>query len=417
MSGVRDFVRDEIAQALKRKIMVVPVRVGRENNLPPIPRAKDLPSDIRDVVFYQKHDVVHENFARDIAALAEAISRVRRSRRRNRAFPWAWTAASIALFLSVLAYVWHTNTVKLIRAPSAQASAPAPGASEATREWARVDKSHIAELETFLRRHGSSPEADYARARIDNLKKQVAIAASPNTPAPAKRNSAPFDVMKSEASVYKIYTMRKNGIGTSTGFLVNGQRILVANYHALIDGEKYFVGYRNGGDGRLVETRVVDRRSSTDLAVLEALEDLPGQALPLGNFEPEKLANVAIVGFDPEVNQDPVHSLPELYARMRDPVNLAPTLRSGMVSRIYSATNTALSETQIINARTVQHTAPTKPGNIGGPLFDECGTVVGVNSFSQNAQGSYFSIHSSEVAHFLRELNISYSAASACKTS
>ena len=44
MSGVRDFVRDEIAQALKRKIMVVPVRVGRENNLPPIPRAKDLPS-------------------------------------------------------------------------------------------------------------------------------------------------------------------------------------------------------------------------------------------------------------------------------------------------------------------------------------------------------------------------------------
>ena len=30
MSGVRDFVRDEIALALKRKIMVVPVRVGRE---------------------------------------------------------------------------------------------------------------------------------------------------------------------------------------------------------------------------------------------------------------------------------------------------------------------------------------------------------------------------------------------------
>jgi len=65
MSGLRDFVRDEIALALKRKIMVVPVRVGRENNLPPLPRAKDLPSDIRDLVNYQKHDVVHENFARN----------------------------------------------------------------------------------------------------------------------------------------------------------------------------------------------------------------------------------------------------------------------------------------------------------------------------------------------------------------
>ena len=77
MSGLRDFVRDEIALALKRKIMVVPVRVGRENNLSPLPRAKDLPSDIRDLVHFQKHDVVHENFARDIAGLADAIARAR----------------------------------------------------------------------------------------------------------------------------------------------------------------------------------------------------------------------------------------------------------------------------------------------------------------------------------------------------
>ena len=84
-----------------------------------------------------------------------------------------------------------------------------------------------------------------------------------------------------------------------------------------------------------------------------------------------------------------------------------------MVSRIYSATNTALSETQVINARTVQHNAPINPGNSGGPLFDDCGTVVGVNSFSpKGAQGLFFSIHSGEVIRFLRELNISYAAIS-----
>src|SRR5262245_16220087 len=43
MSGSRDYVREEIAQALKRKIVVVPVRVGREGQLPPLPRAKHLP--------------------------------------------------------------------------------------------------------------------------------------------------------------------------------------------------------------------------------------------------------------------------------------------------------------------------------------------------------------------------------------
>jgi len=223
-----------------------------------------------------------------------------------------------------------------------------------------------------------------------------------------------FDVKKIEASVYKIYTMRKKGIGTGTGFLVNGRRILVTNYHVVADGEKYFVGYRDGGDGKLVEARVVERRSNIDLAILEAYEDLPGEALALADFEPEKLTNVVAVGFPgaADVKQDTaVHNRPELFARMREPSGFDSTLTPGMVSRIYSATNTALSETQIINARTVQHNAPINPGNSGGPLFDECGTVVGVNSFSpKDAQGLFFSIHSGEVIRFLRELNISYEA-------
>ena len=76
-----------------------------------------------------------------------------------------------------------------------------------------------------------------------------------------------FDVKKIEASVYKIYTMRKKGIGTGTGFLVNGRRILVTNFHVVAEGEKYFIGYRDGRDGKLVEARVVDRRGNIDLAV------------------------------------------------------------------------------------------------------------------------------------------------------
>src|SRR5689334_7268715 len=46
--------------------------------------------------------------------------------------------------------------------------------SDAAREWSRVDKTSIAELETFLSRHASSAEADYARARLATLKKQQA---------------------------------------------------------------------------------------------------------------------------------------------------------------------------------------------------------------------------------------------------
>ena len=42
-SGERDYVREEIAAALKRNIVVIPVRVGREGSMPALPRADDLP--------------------------------------------------------------------------------------------------------------------------------------------------------------------------------------------------------------------------------------------------------------------------------------------------------------------------------------------------------------------------------------
>ena len=77
-SGDRDYVREEIAAALARKIVVIPVRVGREGQMPPLPRAENLPEDIRELVLYQKHDVAHERFGRDIADLVQAIVTVRR---------------------------------------------------------------------------------------------------------------------------------------------------------------------------------------------------------------------------------------------------------------------------------------------------------------------------------------------------
>ncbi len=65
----RDFVREEIAAALKRGITVVPVLIERAE----LPRGEDLPEDIREMVYHQKHDVSHEHFGRDVDALTRAI--------------------------------------------------------------------------------------------------------------------------------------------------------------------------------------------------------------------------------------------------------------------------------------------------------------------------------------------------------
>ena len=71
--GEFDYVREEIAEALSRKLVVIPVRVGREGSLPPVPRIDELPRNIREIVLHQKHDVTHERFGRDIADLIDAM--------------------------------------------------------------------------------------------------------------------------------------------------------------------------------------------------------------------------------------------------------------------------------------------------------------------------------------------------------
>jgi formylglycine-generating enzyme required for sulfatase activity len=117
----RDYVREEIAAALQRRIVVIPVRVGREGQLPPLPPAGDLPSDISDLILYQKHDVTHERFGRDIAELVEAIKVVRRS---GLTTPQRWRGIGIMVGVCTLAMAY-------LGADYAGLPVPRPGSPEA----------------------------------------------------------------------------------------------------------------------------------------------------------------------------------------------------------------------------------------------------------------------------------------------
>ncbi len=140
-SGERDYVCEEISGALKRKIAIVPVRIGREGQLAPLPRPDDLPAEIRDLVHYQKHDVTHENFTRDVGALADAITAVRRHLGPGPRVPWGWVGAT-ALGVAVAGYggahyaglsVPWLQPSKAERPQPASASVP-PADAEAERQ-------------------------------------------------------------------------------------------------------------------------------------------------------------------------------------------------------------------------------------------------------------------------------------------
>jgi uncharacterized protein len=107
----RDYVRDEIAAALQRDIIVIPVMIGREANMPPLPLAQNLPENIRDLVLYQKHNIAHETFGRDAADLVAALKLVLLARRGPR--PWRAIAAAgvIALVLAGAAIGYWMNAL------------------------------------------------------------------------------------------------------------------------------------------------------------------------------------------------------------------------------------------------------------------------------------------------------------------
>jgi len=219
--------------------------------------------------------------------------------------------------------------------------------------------------------------------------------------------SRAFDSARVEPSVYKIYTFiaqpnKQYAVSSGSGFLISGRRYVMTNFHVIEGGEHIYIALRNGRELKMVEARPVERRPNVDLALLEAREDLPGEPLNLGEYEPEKLAEVIAIGFPgaANLNKDQGGALTDLDS----------TVTTGVVSRM-TFTNLKVSETQTLSARTVQHNSAINPGNSGGPLFDACGNVVGINTLQGlNSQGLFFSIHAGEVARFLRELDIPFAS-------
>lgn len=230
-----------------------------------------------------------------------------------------------------------------------------------------------------------------------------------------------FDARRVEPSVYKIYTFipEKNdqySISSGTGFLISGRRQVVTNFHVVEGGARFYIAFRSGREAKLVEARRVDSRPNVDLALLEAREDLPGEPLKLGEYEPEKLADVVAIGFPGAANLNK-ELVPGPDAQGVPLTDLDSTVTTGVVSRM-TFTNLKVSESQTLSVRTVQHNSAINPGNSGGPLFDACGLVVGVNTLQGlNSQGLFFSVHAAEVGRFLREGQISFdSTARSCTT-
>jgi serine protease Do len=149
-------------------------------------------------------------------------------------------------------------------------------------------------------------------------------------------------------SVVTIRVARPGVEGIGSGFVIPPNGMIVTNYHVVRGASDLMVRLATG-EQRPVTT-VVMADAERDLAVL--------------SIDPTNLRQVAL-GDSNKIR------VGERVVAIGSPQGLSNSVSVGNVSQVRLKGEVAV----------IQTTAPLSPGNSGGPLFNERGDVIGVNSF------------------------------------
>ena len=205
------------------------------------------------------------------------------------------------------------------------------------------------------------------------------------------------DISAAERSVVRVVVVGTDGSdyfyrGHGSGFAV-GPRKIVTNMHvieqALEDPEMMiFVVPYDGKQGYLAHISTYSQR--VDLALVE----LEGTALlapaTIAIQPPTGAAPVFAIGYPSNVDRAEGRNADDLI-RPTAPVRTQGLISQGRSSKDYD---------------TLLHTAPIARGSSGGPLIDECGRIVGVNSYLSASDGVdaefAFAATTKELIAFLR---------------
>lgn len=177
-----------------------------------------------------------------------------------------------------------------------------------------------------------------------------------------------------EDGVYRIIVSSDGSLGHGSGFKVAEPGILVTNNHVIDGAKRIQVAFMEDGKARFIDARIAWYNSDKDLAILRTNEPLPGKVLELagiGTTELAKTESVTAIGF-PAIADRVARELERgvLDIGNRDQTFLDPTVSSGTIQRLVPT----------VQRLTIQHSANINSGNSGGPLFDSCNRVVGVNT-------------------------------------
>ena len=190
--------------------------------------------------------------------------------------------------------------------------------------------------------------------------------------------------------VYRLVVRTGDAIKGGTGFLVSGNSIIATNNHVVDKGSGYALGYVNEqGQIRWVKLHLLAVFPQKDLALLQAVENLPGDALPLAADYPEPASDLYAIGFPAAADAGGGIGSSQAI----DQNFVLPSVLRGAISRVMTGP-------WLTNQ--IQHQTPISPGYSGGPLVDNRGMVVGVNSaINKEVNGISYGVAAPDLARFL----------------
>ena len=176
----RDYVRIELASALKRDIPVIPVLVdGAE-----MPVEEDLPDDLKALVRRHGMEVRHSHFSADATAVVHALGDILPLQRSKLLLSLS-AAGIVATVIVGTVYFWPKEPVAIhgnANPPPPTAVSPLPGTANtpSTTDTARK----IAEAKR---------KAEEARQKAEEARQKLAARPAPQPTVPAPQSSPPED--------------------------------------------------------------------------------------------------------------------------------------------------------------------------------------------------------------------------------
>jgi hypothetical protein len=218
---------------------------------------------------------------------------------------------------------------------------------------------------------------------------------------PTAASAEQQDIAAAARGVVRIAIVATDGaeayfVGHGSGFAVAPDKV-ITNAHVveLTREEKNLVIGVIPSEGRKsYGGRVIAYSPGNDLALIQLEEG----SLPVSTFYAGALSDgqhVTAIGYPGSVDRAQGLGLKQMVEPLST-VKTSGNISSGRSSQSFD---------------TILHTAPLAAGNSGGPLVDDCGRVLGVNSFGSVSDGNDaefgFAVSWREVASFLRQAGVS----------